>query len=64
MILKYDVLVSKETFAKNCQRLTNQMWKLLPMRENDENWTRQLDTVINEVVGLNELMLHSRPQFL
>ena len=34
------------------------------MRENDENWQRQLDTVINEVVGLNELMLHSRPQFL
>ena len=50
-------------FAKNCQRLVNQMWKLIPMRENNENWLKQLDTVINEIVGLNEILL-SRPQFL
>lgn len=33
------------------------------MRENEENWNKQLDTVINEIVGLNEILL-SRPQFL
>lgn len=33
------------------------------MRENNENWRKQLDTVTLEVVGLNEIFL-SYPQFL
>ena len=33
------------------------------MRENDENWRKQLDTVRLEVAGLNEIFL-SYPQFL
>ena len=45
------------------KRLTNQLWKLIPMRENSENWRKQLDTVTLEVVGLNEIFL-SYPQFL
>ena len=27
------------------------------MRENDENWGRQLDSVIVEIAGLNELFI-------
>ena len=33
------------------------------MRENEEDWRKQLDTVTLEVVGLNEIFL-SYPQFL
>ena len=33
------------------------------MRENNENWEKQLNTVTLEVVGLNEIFL-SYPQFL
>lgn len=33
------------------------------MRENNEDWRKQLDTVTLEVVGLNEIFL-SYPQFL
>ena len=33
------------------------------MRENDEDWRKQLDTVRIEIVGLNEIFL-SYPQFL
>ena len=33
------------------------------MRENQENWQKQLDTVTLEVAGLNEIFL-SYPQFL
>lgn len=33
------------------------------MRENNENWRKQLDTVTLEIVGLNEIFL-SYPQFL
>ena len=33
------------------------------MRENDELWEKQLDTVSLEIVGLNEIFI-SFPQFL
>ena len=41
----------------NIDRLTNQLWKLIPMREHGENWLGQLDTVIIEIAGLNEIFL-------
>ena len=44
-------------------RLTNQLWKLIPMRENNEDWHKQLDTMIIEVVGLKEIFI-SNPLFL
>ena len=33
------------------------------MREHDENWRKQLDTVTLEVVGLNEIFIQD-PHFL
>ena len=59
---KYDFEFNTHSIQKNIQRLTNQMWKLIPMREHDENWTRQLETVILEIAGLNEIF--KDPQFL
>ena len=44
-------------------RLTNQLWKLIPMRENNEDWHKQLDTMIIEIVGLKEIFI-SNPLFL
>ena len=32
------------------------------MREHDENWAKQLDTVILEIAGMNEIFM--APQFL
>lgn len=60
---KYDIKFPEETISKNITRLTNQMWKLIPMRENEENWEKQLETVIVEVVGLNEIFIMC-PTFL
>lgn len=39
---------------KEVKRLTNQLWKLIPMKENNEAWERQLNTVLLEIVGINE----------
>ena len=52
-----------EAFEKNISRLTNQMWKLIPMKEKSEDWEKQLDTVILEIAGLNEIFVKN-PQFL
>lgn len=63
LITKYNFDISIENFEKNNARLVNQLWKLIPMRENNENWQKQLDTVILEVAGLGEIF-NSLPQFL
>ena len=47
--------VSSDVIKADVNRLTNQMWKLIPMRENNENWENQLDTVLIEVAGLCSL---------
>ena len=39
------------------------MWKLIPMYENEEDWMKQLNTVIIEIAGLNEIFLFT-PQYL
>lgn len=36
-------------------RLTNQLWKLIPMRENNEDWESQLDSVLLELSGLEDV---------
>lgn len=59
---KYEIEFSQETIQKTVRRLTNQLWKLIPMRENDEDWYKQLQTVTLEITGLNELFIS--PTFL
>ena len=56
MINKYNVQIPAATFAADINRLTNQLWKLIPMRENNEDWQTQVDTVLLELIGLNEIL--------
>ena len=60
---KYGFEFSKEVIQKDVIRLTNQIWKLIPMKEHEEDWQKQLDTVIIEIAGLNEIFIQE-PQFL
>ena len=53
---KYNINISIGSIAVDINRLTNQLWKLIPMRENNENWITHLQTVIVELVGLNEIL--------
>ena len=55
LITKYGFDINKESVKMDINRLTNQLWKLIPMRENEENWESQLETVIIELVGLREI---------
>lgn len=55
--IKYNLDFPIEVIKPNVSRLTNQLWKLIPMRENQENWQKQLETVTLEVVGLNEIFM-------
>ena len=59
---KYNFDFQLEDIEINVRRLTNQLWKLIPMREHEEDWLKQLNTVILEIAGLNEIFKGS--QFL
>ena len=62
LLTKYGFFISKEDINTNVKRLTNQLWKLIPMREHNEDWQKQLDTVLIEIAGLNEIFIG--PHFL
>lgn len=57
MITKYGFEFSREEIKKEIVRLTNQLWKLIPMRENGEEWDKQLETVIIDIAGKNEIFI-------
>lgn len=52
---KYNFNIDSNLINININRLTNQIWKLIPMWENHEDWRNQLETVLIELTGLNEL---------
>lgn len=49
---KYKINFSSKVKEADRIRLINQLWKLMPMRENNENWEQHLKIVIEELVGL------------
>ena len=58
------IIIPDSVIAADVKRLTNQMWKLIPMRENNENWLGQLQSLIVEVSGLNALSSNISEKFL
>lgn len=63
MLTKYSFDMADEAVSREFSRLTNQLWKLLPMKENGEDWEKQLSSVIVEVAGLNEIF-HERDMYI
>ena len=56
LLTKYGI-VEVNDVQQNITRLTNQLWKLIPMREHEEDWVKQIDTLIVEIAGLNEIFV-------
>ena len=52
MIIKYNASFSKEAINNNVKRIINQIYKLLPMRQEHKDWEKPLETIIQELVGI------------
>lgn len=61
MILKYDLDIDKEAIQVSLKRLINQTYKLLPIREEMGNWERPLETIIEELAGMQSLFYNQQP---
>ena len=56
MILKYNVDIDEQTIHDRLQNLINQTYKLLPSREEGVDWEKPLQTVLEELAGMQRLM--------
>ena len=56
MILKYNVDIKEQTIHDRLQNLINQTYKLLPSREEGADWEKPLQTVLEELAGMQRLM--------
>ena len=56
MILKYDIEMDNKVISDRLQNLINQIYKLLPSRQEGLNWEKPLQTVLEELAGIQRLM--------
>lgn len=49
---KYGIGFPTKVKENDRIRLINQLWKLVPMRENNEDWEQHLYTILEEIAGL------------
>lgn len=56
MICKNGCVFTKDTLTFDKKRIINQLWKLIPMRENQEDWQTHLKVVIEEIYGLGKVL--------
>lgn len=63
MMTIYDVDIDNNIIDHNLKRLQSQIFKLLPMREEEQDWEKPLQTIILELLGLQGLAI-SAPEIL
>ena len=57
MLIKYDVTIDKNIVIARLKKDLNQIYKLLPTREEQGDWRKPLDTLIEELTGMESLFL-------
>ena len=56
MLIKYDIEIENDSIIKNIDRITNQIFKLLPSREEGGDWISPLRNLIVEIGGMGSLL--------
>lgn len=54
--LTIGILVQQDTVENAFRRIINQVYKLLPLREEGKDWEKPLRTVIEQLAGMNRLI--------
>lgn len=57
MKIKYGIVINDDSVQRNLKRLTNQIYKLLPEREEELDWRSPLNTIILELAGMDRLLI-------
>lgn len=62
MNIKYNITLSRTIVQNDIKRIVNQIYKLLPMREEKKDWQKPLQTIIQELAGMKRLFLGQQEQ--
>lgn len=57
MDIKYNAQIADCAIDENLHRLINQIYKLLPNREEGLEWEKPLETIIEELQGMNRILI-------
>lgn len=57
MVIKYNAEIENEAIESNLKRITNQIYKLLPNREEGIDWETPLTTIMEELSGMDRLLI-------
>lgn len=63
MVIKYNINIENEIITQNLERMTNQIFKLLPRREECEDWQTPLANLIIDVTGMYKLIPNNKVEF-
>lgn len=55
MKLKYDIEMENSVIINRIKKIINQIYKLLPMREQGKDWEKPLQTLIEQLSGMKRL---------
>ena len=55
MLIKYNINIEPKTVEVNLQRIVNQIYKLLPIREEGKDWHSPLLNIMEELSGMDRL---------
>lgn len=54
--LTLGTTIDKEAFDNNLKRIINQTYKLLPLRQEQKDWKKPLQTLMEEMIGMKQLV--------
>ena len=57
MEIKYNADINSNSIRNNLKRITNQIYKLLPNREEVSVWIAPLNTIMEELAGMDRLLI-------
>lgn len=57
MLIKYNAEIQDAVIVDNLHRLINQVYKLLPNREEGIDWEKPLTTIVEELAGMDRLLI-------
>ena len=57
MIIKYNAEIQNDAIVANLNRITNQVYKLLPSREEGADWEKPLSALLEELAGMDRILI-------
>lgn len=62
-MIKYSSEYDKQIYVDNINKIINQIYKLLPMREENKEWVSTMKNIIVELTGMNNIILNQHYLF-